>query len=150
MSGHRVEIKSDFQLGALGVVFRFAARALNGRFKSAQTTHFIHQALRIDLPFQTLQGSIDGLAFSNDYFRHKFTYFLKNWTSRVCNTLRIVKWSFFVGPFFVGGTSKCTTEVTASKTRKAGAKASSAFSGKSLCRDHEAFITSRLEVGLSA
>ena len=52
--------------------------------------------------------------------------------------------------FLSGDTSKCTTEVTASKTRKAGAKASSASSGKSLRRDHEAFITSRLEVGLSA
>ncbi len=51
----------------------------------------------------------------------------------------------------------CTTEVIAgpssqkraSKTREARAKASLA-SGKSLCRDHEAFITSRLEAGLTA
>ena len=92
--GHGVEIKSDLQLSALGVVFRLATRALNGCFKSAQSTHFIHQTLRIDLPFQTLQGSIDGLAFSNDYFRHKFTYFLKKWTRRVCNPFRGVKRSF--------------------------------------------------------
>jgi transposase len=54
--------------------------------------------------------------------------------------------------------SKCTTEVTAGSAGKNPAslaievppKSSPATSGKSLCRDHEAFITSRLEAGLTA
>ncbi|NBV86374.1 MAG: hypothetical protein EBS01_08970 [Verrucomicrobia bacterium] len=52
----------------------------------------------------------------------------------------------------------CTTEVTTgpageqapSKGLKVWAKSSSVSAGKSLCRDHAAFITSRLEAGLSA
>ena len=54
--------------------------------------------------------------------------------------------------------SKCTTEVTAgspgempaSKAVEALPKSSAAPSRKSLCRDHEAFITARLEAGLTA
>ena len=54
--------------------------------------------------------------------------------------------------------SKCTTEVTAGSAGQNPAslaievppKSFPATSGKSLCRDHEAFITSRLEAGLTA
>ena len=73
-----VEIETNLQLGALGVVFGFAAHALNGSFESTKATDFIHQTLRVDLALQSLESAVDWFTFSNDYFRHNFTYFLKN------------------------------------------------------------------------
>ena len=81
-----VEIETNLQLGALGVVFCFAADALNGSFESTKATDFIHQTLRIDLALQSLEGAIDWLTFTNDYFRHNFTYFLKNGTRTLAAT----------------------------------------------------------------
>jgi hypothetical protein len=72
----QIEMKTNFQLGALGVVLGLAAGPLGGRFEGAQSAHFFEDALLVELRFQALERAINGLSFANDDFRHIFTYFL--------------------------------------------------------------------------
>ena len=68
-------MKADFKLGALGIVFGLATRLLDRRLKSAQSAHFVENSFLVELGLEALERAINGLSFTNDYFRHIFTYF---------------------------------------------------------------------------
>ena len=42
----------------------------NQAYESPETTHFFHDALRLHFAFEILEGPIDGLAFTDNDFRH--------------------------------------------------------------------------------
>jgi hypothetical protein len=63
--------KTELCPTALGIVFRFAAVLLVRRLESAQTAHFLENALGIELVLQPLEGAIDWLTFANEYFWHR-------------------------------------------------------------------------------
>jgi len=63
--------KTELGPAALGIVLRFAAVLLIGRLESAQTAHFLENALGIKLVLQPLEGAIYRLTFANEYFWHR-------------------------------------------------------------------------------
>ncbi len=66
-----LRIEPEFQFAALSCQFCFPANLLRWRFKSPQTTNFLHDALGIELVLQPFERSVDRLTFSHNHFGHK-------------------------------------------------------------------------------
>jgi hypothetical protein len=67
----RLRIETKLRPASLGVRLHFAAVLLRRGFESAQTAHFLENALGIQLILQPLQSAIDWLTFANEYFWHR-------------------------------------------------------------------------------
>src|SRR5438128_12371244 len=65
--------KAELCPAALGVVLRFAAVLLIRRLESAQTAHFLENALGIKLVLQPIECAIYLLTFANEYFWHRYS-----------------------------------------------------------------------------
>lgn len=72
----RRSVRGSSQCEAELVFVTFCARPiftfglLSGRFKSAETAHFVHDALSFHFAFETLEGAVNGLTFFDVYFGH--------------------------------------------------------------------------------
>ena len=105
---HR-ELPTDF--GAFGVCAGFADGSLSGRFKCAQATDFLKNTFGFHLVFETLQSTVDRLAFFNFDLWHDIFAGLTVFMVAVGNDFSLVKGrNLRVVPVLVkGNLSNCLT-----------------------------------------
>jgi len=67
-----VDVEAELHLAALGVGLGLALGFLGGRLEGAQTAHFVHDPLGIELVLPALERAVNGFSLADDDFWHKW------------------------------------------------------------------------------